>query len=90
MRRNNRGEAPPYATKPDGIAAAAAATVGAPDRSIVPGCTVYLRSGSPKMMVLAVKDDVADVVLNVYGTVQMHRDSFPLFALDFVAGPKRT
>jgi len=61
-----------------------------PDRTIVPGCTVYLRPGSPRMTVLAVKDDgTADVVLNLYGTLTMHRDNFPLLALDFVAGPKR-
>ena len=68
--------------------AAALATITPPDRTIVPGCTVYLRPGSPRMTVLAVKDDgTADVVLNLYGTLTMRRD--PLLALDFVAGPKR-
>lgn len=58
------------------------------NRKIEPGCTVYLRSGSPKMVVLSVKNGVADVVVNAYGTSDFVRESFPLFALDWVGGPK--
>lgn len=64
-----------------------------------PGCLVYLRSGSARMSVLAVRDvadeqgvlmRTVDVVWSIFETHEIRKDTFPDFVLDVVcAAPER-
>jgi uncharacterized protein YodC (DUF2158 family) len=48
---------------------------------IVPGDTVYLKSGSPKMVVAKVENGVATVVFSVFETQELKQWELPLATL---------
>lgn len=50
-------------------------------RNFAPGDVVALKSGSSRMTVVAVEDDVAKVMWSEYSTRDIHERVFPLVAL---------